>query len=117
MNAINSLSLKNGIDPQQATIFIEMLNADKCGLLTNDVSQLKKDLQEFYLYDKLAKGCVSKQMCLQTRYQFNPSPLKKQKSLMAQTNVKKERKVNTFFAKEESCSEFKLFSNIIDGCH
>jgi hypothetical protein len=37
-----------------------MIKADKYGLLTNDVSQLKKDLQEYYLLEKLAKGCVSK---------------------------------------------------------
>lgn len=72
------MSLYNGVDPQQATIFFEMVKADRQGLLTNDLNQLKKDLQEYYLKEKLAKGCVSKQINLQTRYPglTSTSPLK-----------------------------------------
>ena len=31
-------------DPSQASILLEMVKADKFGLLTNDINQLKKDL-------------------------------------------------------------------------
>jgi hypothetical protein len=76
LNALGALSISNGIDPQEASILLEMIKADRYGLLTNDISQLKKDLQEYYLQEKLARGCVSKQMNLQVRYPINMSPNK-----------------------------------------
>jgi hypothetical protein len=64
-------------DPSQATILLEMVKADKFGLLTNDIAQLKKDLQEYYLREKLGTGCcISKQMNLYSRYPANLSPSK-----------------------------------------
>jgi hypothetical protein len=51
--------------PEEAVAFVELLRADKNGLLTKDINQLKRDLQDFYLREKLAKGCVSKQINLQ----------------------------------------------------
>lgn len=38
LNAWGAMSLYNGIDPQQATIFFEMVKADRQGLLTNDLN-------------------------------------------------------------------------------
>lgn len=54
-----------------------MVKADKFGLLTNDIAQLKKDLQEYYLREKLGGGCcISKQMNLYSRYPAHLSPSK-----------------------------------------
>lgn len=39
---------------------MEMLKNEKLGLLTNNVDQLKKELQEYYIREKLARGCISK---------------------------------------------------------
>jgi hypothetical protein len=39
---------------------VELIRADKNGLLSKDINQLKRDLQDYYLREKLAKGCVSK---------------------------------------------------------
>jgi hypothetical protein len=68
MSALSAYSMARGIEPREASKLVDMIKADKFGLLTNDVNQLKKDLQEYYLLEKLAKGCISKQMPLQSRY-------------------------------------------------
>jgi len=47
--SIGANSLCTGVDQQQASIFLEMIKADKFGLLTNDINQLKKELKECYL--------------------------------------------------------------------
>ncbi len=123
MNALTAYSVARGIDPRDTSVLVDMIRADRHGLVTNDVNQLKKDLQEYYLLEKLAKGCISKQMPLQVRYQM-PNTVKIQKSLTATGNVRKERKPMTFMnpvptklQKDDSFSELNQISGIIDGCH
>ena len=119
LNAWGALSLYNGIDPQQATLFFEMVKADKFGLLTNDISKLKRELQDYYLREKLGNGCISKQMNLQTRYPVNMTPTKLIKPIaLATSNQKYEKKValiNKLKPKDESYSEQRL-NGIVDGC-
>jgi hypothetical protein len=46
--------------PDEALALIELIKADKNGLLSKDINQLKRDLQDYYLRERLSKGCVTK---------------------------------------------------------
>ena len=103
---------------------VELIRADKNGLLSKDINQLKRDLQDYYLREKLAKGCVSKQINLQARFPVNLPPSKLQKALSATGNPRKDRRLNILngkiegrFTKDESLPELRQIAGIIDGCH
>jgi hypothetical protein len=60
LSSIGEYSIKQGMAPNEALALIELIKADKNGLLSKDINQLKRDLQDYYLRERLSKGCVTK---------------------------------------------------------